>query len=214
MRRTALPALRRCRALSSLPALSASLSDPQLLRTQCYVDGKWCGGGGLEVLDPASGAAIASVPDVGAAEAERAVRAAHAAVKAAQKHKLSSEMVRIVVNLLKVMVHLYAQLHWCMSLPGAMDGLLAFASVFAVDLFTGLKLPCLIPGFSYYTKVKLVVSAQTAAMALVGLVLIFAIYPLIAGGGEAVTTTVAGAAVAAAAGCSLPAPCVFERAFS
>jgi len=79
MRRTALPARRRCRGFSSLPALSASLSDPQLLRTQCYVDGKWCGGGGLEVLDPASGAAIASVPDVGAAEAERAVRAAHAA---------------------------------------------------------------------------------------------------------------------------------------
>ncbi|MBS0507617.1 MAG: NAD-dependent succinate-semialdehyde dehydrogenase [Proteobacteria bacterium] len=58
------------------------LNDPGLLRGACYIDGAWVGadaGRTLAVHNPATGAPIASVPDCGAAEAQRAVDAAQRA---------------------------------------------------------------------------------------------------------------------------------------
>jgi hypothetical protein len=48
------------------------LNDSALLRSQAYVDGAWCGAASaatFEVSNPADGAVIASVPDMGAADA-------------------------------------------------------------------------------------------------------------------------------------------------
>jgi succinate-semialdehyde dehydrogenase/glutarate-semialdehyde dehydrogenase len=65
---------------AGLPAVS--LKDPKLFREQCYVDGAWCGaasGRTFAVTNPATGATIARVPDMGAQDARRAIEAAHAA---------------------------------------------------------------------------------------------------------------------------------------
>ncbi|OAM26762.1 MULTISPECIES: NAD-dependent succinate-semialdehyde dehydrogenase [Eikenella] len=54
-----------------------------LLRTQCYINGQWLNAGSgrtLAVSNPATGQTIGSVPDMGAAEAERAIAAAQAAL--------------------------------------------------------------------------------------------------------------------------------------
>ena len=56
---------------------------PALLRTQCYINGQWLdadSGRTIAVSNPATGETIGSVPDMGAAEAERAVAAAQAAL--------------------------------------------------------------------------------------------------------------------------------------
>jgi succinate-semialdehyde dehydrogenase/glutarate-semialdehyde dehydrogenase len=61
------------------------LEDPSLLRQQCYVNGAWLdatGGATLPVSNPATGAALGTVPAFGAAETESAVGAAHAAFPA------------------------------------------------------------------------------------------------------------------------------------
>ncbi|HEU4441128.1 MAG TPA: NAD-dependent succinate-semialdehyde dehydrogenase [Burkholderiales bacterium] len=63
---------------AGLPALP--LKDPKLFRTQCYVDGEWIGGArSFAVRNPASGAQLASVPDLGAEETRRAIDAAERA---------------------------------------------------------------------------------------------------------------------------------------
>ena len=64
-------------ASAGLPAVS--LKDPRLFREQCYVDGAWTSaesGGTIKVNNPATGEIIGSVPDLGAAEARRAIEAA------------------------------------------------------------------------------------------------------------------------------------------
>jgi succinate-semialdehyde dehydrogenase/glutarate-semialdehyde dehydrogenase len=56
-----------------------NLKDPSLLKQQCYIDGQWQGadsGAVIEVTNPATGELVASIPEMGAAEAERAVAAA------------------------------------------------------------------------------------------------------------------------------------------
>lgn len=66
------------------PALGR-LSDPRLLRSLSYIEGKWTGapdGRTFTVTDPADGSAIAEVAALGAAEATRAVDAAHRAFPA------------------------------------------------------------------------------------------------------------------------------------
>ena len=58
------------------------LRDAKLFRTACYIDGAWCAadsGKTFPVFDPATGATLAEVPDMGAAETRRAVDAAAAA---------------------------------------------------------------------------------------------------------------------------------------
>jgi succinate-semialdehyde dehydrogenase/glutarate-semialdehyde dehydrogenase len=58
------------------------IKDHALFRQQCYVDGTWIdapGGATIDVGNPASGAKLGTVPSLGAAGAEAAVAAAHAA---------------------------------------------------------------------------------------------------------------------------------------
>lgn len=58
------------------------LDNPSLIREQAYIDGAWTqadDGATFEVTNPADGAPIASVPQLGVAETERAVQAAAAA---------------------------------------------------------------------------------------------------------------------------------------
>jgi succinate-semialdehyde dehydrogenase/glutarate-semialdehyde dehydrogenase len=65
-------------AQAGLPALP--LKDPKLFREQAYVDGQWIGGQKTFPVDnPATGQVIANVPDLGAAEARRAIEAAERA---------------------------------------------------------------------------------------------------------------------------------------
>ncbi|MCB1916557.1 MAG: NAD-dependent succinate-semialdehyde dehydrogenase [Rhodocyclaceae bacterium] len=59
------------------------LKDPQLLRDKCYVDGRWLAAAGdarFDVIDPADGRSIASVPDLGQTETRDAIAAAAAAL--------------------------------------------------------------------------------------------------------------------------------------
>jgi succinate-semialdehyde dehydrogenase/glutarate-semialdehyde dehydrogenase len=58
------------------------LKHADLLRRQAYIDGAWVGadsGRSFQVTNPADGAVIAEVPDMGRAETKRAIAAAHAA---------------------------------------------------------------------------------------------------------------------------------------
>jgi succinate-semialdehyde dehydrogenase/glutarate-semialdehyde dehydrogenase len=67
-------------AQAGLPALN--LKDPKLFREQCYVDGSWVSadsGRTVQVTNPATGAVIGTVPDLGAAETRRAIDAAERA---------------------------------------------------------------------------------------------------------------------------------------
>jgi succinate-semialdehyde dehydrogenase/glutarate-semialdehyde dehydrogenase len=63
--------------------LSTRLKDSTLLRTHCFVDGKWVGAEApqIDVVDPASGQTIATVPSLGAAETRQAIEAAARAQK-------------------------------------------------------------------------------------------------------------------------------------
>jgi len=59
--------------------ISAHLTDTVLLRGQAYIAGAWCGDGATDatrVTSPATGEVIATVPNLGAADAARAVDAA------------------------------------------------------------------------------------------------------------------------------------------
>src|SRR6202045_4606796 len=61
---------------------SLSLKDPDLLRQQAYIDGRWCDadtGKSFPVTNPATGELLAQVPDLQAAETRRAIDAAKAA---------------------------------------------------------------------------------------------------------------------------------------
>lgn len=61
------------------------MNDSTLLRTRAYIDGAWTeadDGARFDVLNPADGGVLASVPDMGAAEARRAIEAAAAALPA------------------------------------------------------------------------------------------------------------------------------------
>ena len=61
------------------------LTDPKLLRQQCYIDGVWADaedGSTIDVTDPATGETLGSVPKMGAAETSRAIAAANQALPA------------------------------------------------------------------------------------------------------------------------------------
>lgn len=78
--------------------LSSRLKDKSLLRTLCFVDGKWVGEEAprIDVTDPATGETIATVPSLGAAETRKAIEAAHRAQKewAARSAKERSVVLR------------------------------------------------------------------------------------------------------------------------
>jgi succinate-semialdehyde dehydrogenase/glutarate-semialdehyde dehydrogenase len=61
------------------------LSDPKLLREQCFIDGAWIGKGADAIDNPATGETLARVPHFGRDEAVAAVAAAHAAFPAWSK---------------------------------------------------------------------------------------------------------------------------------
>lgn len=58
------------------------LKDPSLLRDRCYIDGAWVGTPVVPVTNPATGAELAKVPQMGAAECTQAVDAAERAFPA------------------------------------------------------------------------------------------------------------------------------------
>ena len=65
------------------PALP--LQDPMLFRERCFIDGAWVAadsGKTLTVVNPATGLAVGSVPDMGVEETRRAIAAADAALPA------------------------------------------------------------------------------------------------------------------------------------
>lgn len=78
--------------------LSTRLKDSTLLRTHCFVDGKWVGAEApqIDVVDPASGETIATVPSLGATETRQAIEAAARAQKgwAARPAKERSAILR------------------------------------------------------------------------------------------------------------------------
>ena len=60
------------------------LADPQLLKSQCYVDGRWIdadGGRTIAVRNPATGDPVGTIPEAGAAETRRAIDAAERALE-------------------------------------------------------------------------------------------------------------------------------------
>ncbi|MGZ5042037.1 MAG: aldehyde dehydrogenase family protein, partial [Usitatibacter sp.] len=62
-----------------------NLKDPRLFRESAYIDGAWVEADSrarFEVDNPATGAVIGHVPDMGAAETKRAIAAAEAALPA------------------------------------------------------------------------------------------------------------------------------------
>ncbi|HJV06942.1 MAG TPA: NADP-dependent succinate-semialdehyde dehydrogenase [Chromobacteriaceae bacterium] len=65
-----------------------NLKDPSLLKQQCYLNGEWVdadNGATIDVINPANGEVIATVPKMGRAEAERAVAGAAEAFKSWKK---------------------------------------------------------------------------------------------------------------------------------
>jgi succinate-semialdehyde dehydrogenase/glutarate-semialdehyde dehydrogenase len=82
------------------------LSDPNLFRTQAYVDGAWIGadsGATFPVTNPATGAVIAEVPRLGGAETRRAIDAA-ARAHPAWAGLLAKERSRILVRFAGLML--------------------------------------------------------------------------------------------------------------
>ncbi|MBK6596813.1 MAG: NADP-dependent succinate-semialdehyde dehydrogenase [Proteobacteria bacterium] len=74
------------------------LEDPSLLRTACLIDGQWVGANSLkttEVLNPATGVSLGTVPMAGAPETRRAIEAAHRALPAWAK-KTAKERANIL----------------------------------------------------------------------------------------------------------------------
>ena len=62
--------------------MTLQLEEPGLLRQQAYINGQWCeadNGARTEILNPATGEPIGSVPNLGRAETRRAIEAAQAA---------------------------------------------------------------------------------------------------------------------------------------
>ena len=70
-----------------------NLQDASLLKQQCLIDGAWCDaddGATIDVTNPATGAVIATVPRMGAAETRRAIAASHAAFRLWRKQTVKA----------------------------------------------------------------------------------------------------------------------------
>ena len=73
--------------------ITSQLKDKLLFRQQAYIDGNWCdadGGQSINVVNPADGGVIGSIPKMGRSETVRAVEAAKSAL-AAWRSKLPKE---------------------------------------------------------------------------------------------------------------------------
>ncbi|EIZ77704.1 succinate-semialdehyde dehydrogenase (NADP+) [Novosphingobium sp. Rr 2-17] len=76
------------------------------LKQQCYIDGKWCdadGGATIEVTDPGTGEVLGTVPKMGAAETDRAIEAAAAALPA-WRAKTAGERSKLMRKLFDLMI--------------------------------------------------------------------------------------------------------------
>ena len=62
------------------------LKDPSLLKDRSLIGGKWVGTPKLAVMNPATGAVLGSVPDLGKGEAEQAIAAAYDAFPSWSRH--------------------------------------------------------------------------------------------------------------------------------
>jgi succinate-semialdehyde dehydrogenase / glutarate-semialdehyde dehydrogenase len=71
------------------------LDDPLLLKNQCLIGGRWVGTPKLEVNNPATGATVGSVPELGAGETRAAIEAARDAFPA-WSGKLAKERAAIL----------------------------------------------------------------------------------------------------------------------
>ncbi|MEJ6008894.1 NAD-dependent succinate-semialdehyde dehydrogenase [Novosphingobium aquae] len=82
------------------------MSYTRFLKQQCYIDGKWCdadSGGSFDVTDPGSGAKLGTVPNMGAAETERAIAAADAALPA-WRAKTAGDRAKIMRKFFDLMI--------------------------------------------------------------------------------------------------------------
>src|SRR3954452_22019067 len=80
--------------------------ETDLVREQAYIDGAWVNadsGETFPVVDPATGATIANVPRMGAAETRRAIESAQRALPA-WKHRTAKERARILRRLADLMM--------------------------------------------------------------------------------------------------------------
>ena len=80
--------------------------ETDLLRDQAYIDGAWVdadSGATFPVVDPATGATIADVPRLGAAETRRAIEAAQRALPG-WKHRTAKDRARILRRLADLMM--------------------------------------------------------------------------------------------------------------
>lgn len=65
----------------SRSVVSLKLRDPNLLKSQCWVNGAWLGAPDTPILNPATGESVGNVPMMGAREAQACVDAANVAFK-------------------------------------------------------------------------------------------------------------------------------------
>ena len=82
------------------------LQDPGLLKARCYIDGQWVdadSGATLEVRNPATGALVGTIPNVGAAQTRAAIAAAHRAFES-WKLRTAEERGRILRLWFELMV--------------------------------------------------------------------------------------------------------------
>jgi succinate-semialdehyde dehydrogenase/glutarate-semialdehyde dehydrogenase len=87
---------------AGLPALP--LKDPTLFREHCYIDGEWVGAARtLNVVNPATGGVLGTVPHMGAEEARRAIDAAERAWPA-WRAKTAKERSAILRKLYELMM--------------------------------------------------------------------------------------------------------------
>ncbi len=86
--------------------MSLALSRPDLLRTQAFVNGRWCdadSGATCDVNNPASGESLGTVPDMGARETAKAIDAAQAAFPA-WAARTAKERARVLRKLADLML--------------------------------------------------------------------------------------------------------------
>lgn len=82
------------------------MSYTRFLKQQCYIAGQWCdadSGGTLDVTDPGNGLKLGTVPNMGAAETERAIAAAEAALPA-WRAKTAGERAKIMRRFFDLMI--------------------------------------------------------------------------------------------------------------
>ncbi len=87
-------------------AFTLSLKDPQLFRSQGYINGEWWDADSkatINVTNPADGSVIGTIPKMGAAETRRAVEAANAALLA-WRAKLAKERANILRKWFELMI--------------------------------------------------------------------------------------------------------------